>query len=134
VSSRSRPASPQRLGRLAQVIGAEGAGPQSATLAMSSVAKACSPTNPTRSAETMAASSSWTCGSPCPVNAATAMAWNPGCGQDGGQHRRANGVATAGHLEGEFGGEGLDAGGAGALPLRPQQAQGHPVTTGIAAV
>jgi hypothetical protein len=38
--------------------------PQSPTLAMSSVAEACNPTNATRSAETTVGSSSWTCGSP----------------------------------------------------------------------
>jgi len=52
--------------------------PQWVTLAMSSLAQACNPTNATRSAATMAGSSSWTSGSRCPVNAATAMAWNPG--------------------------------------------------------
>jgi hypothetical protein len=54
-------------------------------------------------------------------------------GQDRREDRRADGVAPAGQLEGEFGGEGLDTGGAGALPLRPQQPQGHLVGTGIAA-
>jgi hypothetical protein len=52
--------------------------------------------------------------------------------QDGGQHGRADGIAPAGHREGELGGERLDAGGAGALPLRPQQPQGHTRIAGIA--
>jgi hypothetical protein len=55
-------------------------------------------------------------------------------GEDGGQDGRADGIASAGQLEGEFGGEGLDAGGAGTLPLRPQQPQGHTLGVGIAAV
>ena len=52
--------------------------PHWATLAMSSSAQACNPTKATRPGETVAGSSACTSGSPCPVNAATAMAWNPG--------------------------------------------------------
>jgi hypothetical protein len=52
--------------------------PQWPTLAMSSLAQACNPTKATRSGATVAGSSAWTSGWPCPVNAATAMAWNPG--------------------------------------------------------
>jgi hypothetical protein len=44
--------------------------PPWATLAMSSLAQACNPTNATRFGVAVAGSSSWTSGSPCPVNAA----------------------------------------------------------------
>jgi hypothetical protein len=68
----------QRLGRCPQLGGLKEPMPQWATLAMSSSAQACNPTNATRSAETVAGSSCCTSGGPWSVNAATAMAWNPG--------------------------------------------------------
>jgi hypothetical protein len=43
--------------------------------------------------------------------------------QDGFENRRAHGVAAAGDVERELGGERRDAGCAGALPLGPQEAE-----------
>ena len=43
--------------------------------------------------------------------------------QDRFEDRRAHGVAAAGDVERELGGERLDAGRAGALPLGPEQAE-----------
>jgi hypothetical protein len=107
--------------------------PHWATLAMSSLAQACSPTNATRSEDDLFGLD--------PIDqlqAGVVHGDRRGCGwalvggQDSGQHGRADGIAPAGHREGELRREGLDAGGAGALPLRPQQPQGHIVGVDIA--
>ena len=47
--------------------------------------------------------------------------------QDRFQDGRTHGIPAPGHVKGELGGEFPNAGGAGALPLRPQQAQVHAV-------
>ncbi len=52
--------------------------------------------------------------------------------QDRFKDRRANGVAAAGDVERKLGGEGPDAGGAGALPLGPEEAEVDAVVVGAA--
>ena len=50
--------------------------------------------------------------------------------QDRFQHGQANGIPPPGDVEGELGSECPDGGGAGALPLGPQQAEMDAVATG----
>jgi hypothetical protein len=55
-------------------------------------------------------------------------------GQDGGQHGRADGVAPAGHLEGEFGGRVPGRWRCRRLAIAATAGAGYAVITGIAAV